>query len=93
MIFYAQQRGLVVLQSHTTDFVGASFEISYLRQPMTFTRRSFRNMDPSALLAAAAYLPWDSIGSFFDANLKLLRLNSLMVALLDRFGRTWAHIL
>jgi hypothetical protein len=39
------------------DFVGASFEISHIRQPMTFSQRSFRNIDQSALLAAAAFLP------------------------------------
>jgi hypothetical protein len=68
------------------DFVGASFEISHIRQPMTFTQRSFRIIDQSALLAAAAYLPWDSIGSLPNADLKVLRLNSLLVALLDHFA-------
>jgi hypothetical protein len=53
---------------------------------MTFTQRSFINIDQSALLAAEAYLPWNSIGSLSDANLKVLRLNSLFVAFLDRFG-------
>jgi hypothetical protein len=33
------------------DFVGASFEISHIRQPMTFTQR---NIDQHALLAKAA---------------------------------------
>jgi hypothetical protein len=60
------------------DFVGASLEISQIR--------SFKNIDQSALLAAAAYLLWDSIGSLPDANLKVLRLNSFLVALLDRFA-------
>jgi hypothetical protein len=59
------------------------FEISHIRQPMKFTQRSFRNIDKSALLASVAYLPWDSIGSLPDANLKVLLLNSLLVALLD----------
>jgi hypothetical protein len=72
---------LVILSHH--DFVGVSFKIDHLRQPMTFTQRSFRNIDQSALLAAAANLHWDSLGS--DANLKVHRLNSLLVALLDRF--------
>jgi hypothetical protein len=62
------------------DFVGASFEISHIRQPMTFTQRSFRNIDQFALLVAVDYLPWDSIGSLPDANLKVIRLNSLLVA-------------
>jgi hypothetical protein len=53
---------------------------------MTFTQRSFRNIDQSALLAAAAYLPWDSIGSLLDANMMVLRLNSLLFAFLDRFA-------
>jgi hypothetical protein len=57
-----------------------------MRQPMTFTQRSFRNIDQTALLAAAAYLPWDPIGSLPDANLKVLRLNSLLVVFLDRFA-------
>jgi hypothetical protein len=59
------------------EFVGASFEISLLRQSMTFTQRSFRNIDQPALLAEVAYLPLDSIGRLSDANLKVLRLNSL----------------
>jgi hypothetical protein len=65
------------------DYVGASFEIG---QQMTFTQRSFTNIDQSALLAATAYLTWDSIGSLPDADLKVLRLNSLLIALLDRFA-------
>jgi hypothetical protein len=44
------------------------------------------HIDQSAHLAAAAYLPWDSIGSLPDPNLKILRLKSLLVALLDRFA-------
>jgi hypothetical protein len=48
---------------------------------MTFTQRSFRNIDQSALLAAAAHLPWDSIGSLLDAYLKVL-----FVALFDLFA-------
>jgi hypothetical protein len=57
------------------DFVGASFEISHLI-----------HIDQSALVPAAAYLPWDSIGSLTDANMKVLRLNFVLVALLDRFA-------
>jgi hypothetical protein len=53
---------------------------------MTFTQRSFRNIEQFALLAAVDYLPWDSIGSLPDANLKVIRLNSLLVAVLDRFA-------
>jgi hypothetical protein len=54
---------------------------------MTFTQESFRNIDQSsALLAAVGYLSWDSIGSLLDANLKVLRLNPLLVTLLDRFA-------
>jgi hypothetical protein len=68
------------------DFVGASFVISHIRQPMAFFQRSFRNIDQSALLTAAAYLTWDSIGSLPDANLKFLRLYSLLVDFLDRFA-------
>jgi hypothetical protein len=63
------------------NFVGASFEISHIRQPMKFTQRSFRNIDQFALLAAVDYLSWDSIDSLPDAYLNFLRLNSLLVAL------------
>jgi hypothetical protein len=60
---------------------------------MTFTRRSFRSIDHAALIAAVAYLPWDSIGSLPDANMRVLRLYSLLVALLARFVplRTYNH--
>jgi hypothetical protein len=57
-----------------------------MRQQMTFTQRSFRIIDQSALVAATAYLTWDSIGTLLDADLNFLRLNSLLVALLDRFA-------
>jgi hypothetical protein len=75
------------------DIVGASFKISLIRQPMTFTRRSFRNIDHATLIVAVAYLPWDSIGSLPDANVRVLRLYSLLVALLARFVplRTYNH--
>jgi hypothetical protein len=53
---------------------------------MKSTQRSFRNIDQFALLAAVDYLPWDSIGSLPDAHLKVIRLNSLLVAVLDRFA-------
>jgi hypothetical protein len=58
------------------DFVGASFEISHLRQPMTFTQGSFRNIDQSA----AVYLPWDSIGSLLDANVTNLTRSWLLLS-------------
>jgi hypothetical protein len=69
------------------NFVGASFEISHMHQPMTLTQRLFRNIDQTALVAAAAYLPWDSM----NANLKVFRLNSLLVDLLDRFAPLWTY--
>jgi hypothetical protein len=73
------------------DFIGGSFEIGHLRQPMTYTRRSFGNIDRSTLLSMAACWPWDSIYNLADANLKVLRLNSFLVALLDQFAPFWTY--
>jgi hypothetical protein len=36
-------------------------------------------------------IDWDSIGSLPDANLKVLCLNSLLVALFDRFAPLWTY--
>jgi hypothetical protein len=52
------------------DFVGASFEIRRWR----------------SLKDRLGILPWDSIGSLPDANLKVFRLDSLLVALFNRFA-------
>jgi hypothetical protein len=88
---HAQPRSLVIFSHH--DFVGVSFEIGHLRQPMTLTQRTFRNIDQSALLAAVAYLPWDSLGNLSDANLKVFRLNLLFTTDLRTYNRHEANSL